>query len=115
MWRYWQPWLKDTLFRLLPQGRRYRRILKDLHDVSKKVIAYKKEQRKNSVASENGSNCINTKGNRLSFMDLILDVNENQKALNDEDIHRLVDVFTFAVRSLLILLIIFSLFAKHFV
>lgn len=97
MWRYWQPWVKDAFFYWLPQGRRYKRLIESLHDFSKKVVAYKREERKN-YAAMHGSNYTSSKGRHLSFMDLILDVNENQQALDDEDIQDLVDTFTFAVK-----------------
>lgn len=84
------PWVNDTLFYLLPQGHRYRQALKGLHLFSDRVIAYRKENCEGKFTKQK---------NLQTFMDLLLEANEKEKTVNDEDLHRMVDAFTFAESS----------------
>lgn len=92
MWRYWKPWLTDFLFNLLPQGRYYKKLIKELDGFTDKVIYCRKEILRNAkVTVEDG------KKKRSSFMDLVLDATENKHICSDSDLKAMVNTFIFAV------------------
>lgn len=106
IWRALRPYIGDTLFRFLPQGRTYEKYRKILHDFSYKVIAERKEYlRKNKIVLANGT--VKSR-KRLSFLDLLLEVSENGSVLSDEEIREEVDTFMFAVIILKYYWIIFN-------
>lgn len=102
MWRFWRPWIKNILFYLLPQGRQYNRVLKNLHAFSAKVVACRKKLLLNNQKAI--TDVTPDKKKRLSFMDLILEETENRQTINDTDLKALVDTFLFAVSTVLILI-----------
>lgn len=99
MWRYWRPYFKDPIFYLLPQGRQYRRILRDLQAFSAKVITYKKQVlgRKEQAAIEGKT----LEDNALcrSFLDIVMEATDKQNIMSDSDLKSLVDTFLLAVRK----------------
>ncbi|KRT83099.1 cytochrome P450 [Oryctes borbonicus] len=94
MWRYWQPWISDYIFRFLPVGRRHKNLLDELHAFSKKVVDYRKEHEKNNTLLKPKD--IGEKKKRLAFIDLVLDAAENKNLLSDSDLQGLADTFVFA-------------------
>ncbi|KRT83100.1 cytochrome P450, partial [Oryctes borbonicus] len=97
MWRFWRPWITDRLFYLLPQGRFYKKLLKQLHDFSNKVVVHRKQileenkRRKALPIQEEVS-----EKRTLSFMDLIIDETETQHKMSDADLRALTDTFLLA-------------------
>ncbi|KAK9744610.1 Cytochrome P450 [Popillia japonica] len=95
MWRFWRPWIPDVLFYLLPQGRYYKKLLKELHGFSDKVVANRKaimegkQTRMTLPGDLNGQE-------HISFMDLLIDETENRHTMSDADLKALVDTFLLA-------------------
>lgn len=96
MWRFWRSWIPDVLFYLLPQGRYYKKLVKELHDFSDKVVDYRKAILEGSKTKmtlpgdENGRE-------HISFMDLLIDETENRHTMTDADLRGLVNTFLLAV------------------
>lgn len=91
MWRYWRPYIKDPLFYILPQGRKYKKTLRELNTFSKNVIAYKKQQfnaRKNQSKGKDQQ--------PVSFLDQILNATDNTNFMSDADLQSLVNTFILA-------------------
>ncbi|GJQ72804.1 hypothetical protein Trydic_g1454 [Trypoxylus dichotomus] len=96
MWRSIRPHFRwHPMFYIHPQGRKFRKILKELHDFSNNVLAERKIRRN---AIENQENLPNQQGRkkRLSFMDLVLETADDPNLISDKDMRDLVDTFLFA-------------------
>lgn len=99
MWRYWRPWINDTIFSFIAQGRRFNRVVKELHAFSDKVVHYRKILARND---QKLNECLDDseKKKRLSFIDLILDATDNQQIMSHSDMKAIVDTFLLAVSKI---------------
>ncbi|KRT80979.1 cytochrome P450 [Oryctes borbonicus] len=92
MWRSIRPHFRwHPMFYIHPQGRKFRKILKELHDFSSNVIAERKK-RKDAVGNQNPPE----QKKRLSFLDLVLQTAEDPNLISDKNLRDLVDTFLFA-------------------
>ncbi|KAK9744655.1 Cytochrome P450 [Popillia japonica] len=96
IWRYWNPLVKDPFFYLLPQGRRYTKILKELDDFSNKVIQIKRTQRLNTSKRDSMVGAESGKKNNLSFLDIIMDAKEKYGTVTNSDLRGLMNTFLLA-------------------
>lgn len=102
IWRYWNPLVKDPFFYLLPQGRRYTKILKELDDFSNKVIQIKRTQRLNTSKRDSMVGAESGKKNNLSFLDIIMDAKEKYGTVTNSDLRGLMNTFLLAVSNVLL-------------
>lgn len=84
---------------MLPQGRRYKTILKRLHSISNKIVELKKTQYRYSNFDKSAVAITDESGNaiRTSFLDLAMDATENKNIFTNQDLKYLVNTFLFAV------------------
>lgn len=81
------------MFYLTRHGKEYSRCLKILHGFTRNVIQKKKK-------SFEASSSPDKKSKRLAFLDMLLNVSDEGKALSSEDIQEEVDTFMFEGRPI---------------
>ncbi|XP_035735114.1 cytochrome P450 4C1-like [Vespa mandarinia] len=78
LYRYLRPWFKlDSIFALTAEGKEFYSSIKELHRFNREVIKKKKEARREKSKDESEFDELGRK-KRKSFIDILLDINENQ-------------------------------------
>ncbi|XP_037382244.1 cytochrome P450 4V2-like isoform X1 [Talpa occidentalis] len=92
------PWLwLDLLFFMVKEGREHKRSLKILHNFTKNVIAERaREMKRDGESQSNHKGTASSKNKRRAFLDLLLNVTDDQgNKLSHDDIRQEVDTFMF--------------------
>ncbi|XP_026462136.1 cytochrome P450 4C1-like [Ctenocephalides felis] len=93
--RFLSPWLfPDFSFKISSQGQQFFKQLQVLHGFTHKVIAERKESRKNAGTQVETEDIPGVK-KRRPFLDLLLDLQEQGGGLTDQDLREEVDTFMF--------------------
>ncbi|KAJ6634646.1 Cytochrome P450 4C1 [Pseudolycoriella hygida] len=88
-----RPWLHPNfIYKHTKAGKEFHECLQTLHGYSADVIQLRKMTRKEKLPL-NGNGEV--KKNRLAFLDLLLEANENENLLTDKEIREEVDTFMF--------------------
>ncbi|XP_012524924.1 cytochrome P450 4C1 [Monomorium pharaonis] len=101
--RFFTPWYWiDSLFYLLPAGKKFKSAIDILHKFTTEIISKKKAERKSqndhTELKKDEDNDVNIgKKNRKAFLDLLLDQNEKSDTpMTDDELRSQVDTFMFA-------------------
>ncbi|KAJ8022842.1 Cytochrome P450 4V2 [Holothuria leucospilota] len=94
------PWLWiDAIYRLLPSGRKHNRYLQILHEMTKSVIYERLGEREQIIPTKQSSKLINNgslgKRKKMAFLDLLLELHEEDGNFTIDDIREEVDTFMF--------------------
>ncbi|CAL8111161.1 unnamed protein product [Orchesella dallaii] len=100
------PWYRNQyIWNLTSMGKLEAKYLKEMHDFTDKMIRYRKSDRKRKSISERRNSNANPspaandnlegQKTRRAFLDLLLDVQENDEQFTDADIREEVDTFMF--------------------
>ncbi|PIK50796.1 putative cytochrome P450 4V2 [Apostichopus japonicus] len=93
------PWLWiDAIYNLLPNGRKHKRYLEILHGMTQSVIQerMKEKSRQNGTKSEKSvANGNPTKKKKRAFLDLLLDLHEENSNFTLDEVREEVDTFMF--------------------
>lgn len=98
VYRTIRPWLyPNWLWFLTPMQWKERKLVKFLHNFSRKVIEERKNRFEGSVSAKIDDTAFVSK-KRLAMLDLMLSAKENNGAINDEGIQEEVDTFIMEVK-----------------
>ncbi|KAJ8022840.1 Cytochrome P450 4V2 [Holothuria leucospilota] len=93
------PWLWiDAIYGLLPSGRKHNRYLEMLHKMTKSVISERLEEKQRIIGTKQSSKLINNgsgKRRKMAFLDLLLELQEEDSNFTIDDVREEVDTFMF--------------------